>query len=172
MGTRHQPILARVEADLRDGDYARARDRLSSHLCERGYDCELIARLGEICFDMHDLFLAGRYWLVSREDCPPVDLAIKAFLERMGSHPHDRVSRLASFCRVSDFSRYPKFVQDRLRQLGLETAILFERNPAKPTRNHVRFRDRLGLWTATAILMFLLACMVIGLGTVASWIAG
>ena len=60
--------LQRAEEDVKRGDYGLARQRLISYLHTKGYDAELLARIGRLCFDMHDLFQAGRYWLLSADD--------------------------------------------------------------------------------------------------------
>ncbi len=130
MSSRQPSLFDRIERDIERGDYALARDRLTSHVSQKGYDSELVARLGQICFAMHDHFLAGRYWLVSREDGPDVDRAVAEFLRRCKDDPKHRVAQLPAFCRVRGFEEYPAFIQARLQALGIEMAILLPKTEA------------------------------------------
>ena len=171
MKRSRDPILQRIERDIQRGDYALARDRLSSHLATLGYEPERIARLAQICFDMHDLFQAGRLWLVSNAAGPHVEQAIEVFLQRCGNRPAVAASHLPRFCRQHELASYPSDVQARLKARGLESAVLL---PATRTAVPQSFRARIvekGMITGCLIVLVLgVACSVAGAVMFIGWI--
>ncbi len=124
MGTPRKPNLTeRIEADIAAGDYGLARQRLASHLGAKGYDAESLAKLGQISYDMHDRYQAGRFWLCASAEGDQVESAIAVFLKHAGKTPKQIVAQLPRYARAADLETYPEIVRVRLRRLNLEESI-------------------------------------------------
>jgi len=117
---RHANAIERAEEDIARGDMGLARQRLNSYLRHRGYDPELLARMGRLCHDMHDLHQAGRYWMLSTDDSPEARAAIAEFVRRSASNPRHVVGQLPHASYLSDLQKYPPIVVERLKQYGLD----------------------------------------------------
>lgn len=161
-------IHDRVRADINRGDYALARERLASHVNAKGYDAELLAKLGEISFEMHDHFSAGKFWLTSSAEGPDVELAIQTFVSRCGHDPHQIVSQLPRFARLKSMDGYPASATSRLERLKLCGPLL------KITAAGVRRPSGYPPWLFTGgcvvMALFGIASFSIGLVQIIRWV--
>lgn len=121
---RVQSILQRVEDDLQRGDYKLAETRLSDYLRTKGYNPDLLARLGRIAHDMRDPCAAGKYWLVSNAEGAEVDASIDALVQRCGRNPRQLVSSVPRYARLKKFDDYPAIVRNRLIALDVGEIIV------------------------------------------------
>jgi len=164
-------ILDRIQRDIDQGDYALARDRLASHVNSKGYNPELLARLGRISHDMHDLFGAGKYWLLSSAEGEFVDAAIREFARRCGENRDQMVSQLPKTVRLHAIDDYPTHVRARLRHWQLESSIL-ARTKAGIARS--RTKEVLISWMIMVplliLLCFAIACCIVGATQIKSWL--
>lgn len=166
-------IQERIERDVARGDYGLARERLLSHLNSKGYDPELLAQLGELCFKMHDLAAAGKYWLASSAQGQNVDEAIQEFMRRCGRIPEHVSAQLPGFVQLTGLDGYPLIARDRINALGLAESILRRQQaggrPRRPTSKFVEFI--VVVVTIAVIAMGITSCLV-GANEIQSWLRG
>lgn len=167
MSSSRSPILERVEQDLARGDLALARVRLVDHLSAVGYRADLMARVARIAARMGDPFDAGRFWLLSEDDDPQAAPAIAEFVRRAGGKPESICGALPGFTRRIPLDHYPPAVRRRLDEMGLSECIERRTCPGAPAS---RSWERLAGAAALLVLVLLVVCAVIGLGTVGSWL--
>lgn len=165
-------IQERIEKDVARGDYGLARERLLSHLNSKGYDPELLAQLGELCFKMHDLAAAGKYWLASSASGEEVDAAIKLFVRRCGGIPEHTAAQLPRFIRLKSSGGYPASVRERLERVGLLEAIQ-RRAQLDNTRPRIIMKST--EWIVFIIAMIVIGCAavscIVGAGQIGNWIS-
>lgn len=160
--------LERAEQDLERGDYGLARQRLTSYLSTEGYDPQVMARIGQISCDMHDMFQAGRFWLLSSAAGDVVEDAVARFIRDAGSEPRAIVGQLPRVARLCSLDDYPDVVQERLRRFGLDEAIVFAGRAAAKGGSRT-WGDR-AIITGCLITAVLLAVIfLIGVGAIVSW---
>jgi hypothetical protein len=160
--------LERAEEDVERGDYGLARQRLTSYLAAKGYNPEVLTRIGRLCHDMHDVYQAGRYWLTSTAEGDQVEEAISWFMKRSGTDPAGIASRLPRMVRLESMDDYPEAVQERLRRLGLEEAIaVAARAAGKPAKTP--WGERAAIAGCLLVVVLAVAVFLIGLGTIVSW---
>ena len=169
---RRENLNERVQQDVVRGDLGMARTRLLSLLQQQGYSADLLARIGRISFDMHDLANAGMYWLVSNALGPEVDAAIQAFADRCGGIAGNMVTQLPQFLRRMPLARYPAEVQARLGRFGIDERYLAS-GASESGRGHDYVRTR----RDKALDIFIGACflaavvsMIVGLDTIIRWL--
>lgn len=150
-----QSILQRVEEDLQRGDYKLAETRLSAHMNSKGYNAEMMARLGRIAHDMRDPFAAGKYWIVSTAEGPEVEAAINVFLQRCNKDPRQAASQVPRYARLKLLASYPLFVQARLQSQNLSDEII--RKAAQDQAG-----DTPMPWSARFFMIGCMTSMVIG----------
>jgi len=163
-------IQERIEKDIARGDYGLARERLLSHLNSKGYDPDLLAQLGELCFKMHDPAAAGKYWLASSAQGDKVDKAIEAFVSRCGGIPEHTAAQLPRFIRLQSSGDYPASVRGRLERVGLLEAI---QRRAQLDKTHPRIMMKSTEWIVLIIAMIIVGCAavscIIGAGQIGNW---
>jgi hypothetical protein len=161
-------VQDRVQIDIERGDYGLARERLSSLLATRRYDDSVLIQLGQVSFDMHDLFQAGRFWLVSSATGPQVDRAIAEFMRRCGNDPVHAVSQLPRCCRLTELSKYPGEAQDRLQKMGMAEAIL-TKHGTPSFSGSTKLRNKLiGAGIFVLVVSMIVSCIV-GAGVIIQW---
>jgi hypothetical protein len=116
--------IDRARRDLERGDHWLARRRLASFLSTVGYDPDVVEELGQISYDMHDAYEAGRMWLTSLAEGDHVEHAINVFVEHAGRDARQVCGQLPRVVRLPMLEAYPEKVQDRLRRLGLNAVIV------------------------------------------------
>jgi len=162
--------VGRAEEDLRQGDYAKARQRLESYLNRAGYQPELLAWIGRIAYDMHDLHTAGRMWLLSTAEGEDVDRAIGIFLQTASSAPRQALLQIPRPARLATLAAYPAPVQNRLQSLGLANEIPRVYQPRPVPGSKVTAGTRvMGIVFFAALLLFVGSCTV-GVVTIVSWV--
>lgn len=164
-------VQERIEKDIARGDFGLARERLLSHLHSKGYDPELLAQLGELCFEMHDLAAAGKYWLASSASGVEVDAAIELFVRRCGGIPEHTAAQLPRFIRLKSLNDYPASVRERLERVGLLEAIQVRARLDKPrSRTMMKSTE----WIVMIIAIIVIGCAavscIIGVGQIGNWI--
>ena len=161
--------IERAEDDLQQGDYGLARQRLTSYLSNQGYNADVLARIGRISYDMHDLFQAGRYWLLSSAEGDDVEDAVAQFVRNSGDEPRSIVSQLPRAARLPRLEDYPGVVQDRLRRLGLAEAVP---TPARKgsSGSPDKWKERAEITGCLLVVLVLGSVFLIGLGTVVHWL--
>lgn len=161
--------LEMAEADMRSGDYGLARQRLESHIAAKGYDADLMNRLGRISYDMHDPYNAGRHWIVSAAEGPEVDHSIAVFLRRAGTHPHQIGMQVLRAARLPSFAEYPPSVRTRIERLGLKSSfegLCDRRSIQYPTNGAAKLITIL----VVIALIFVVGFIIIGLIAVGDWL--
>lgn len=170
---RGNRLDVRVEQDLARGDFGMARTRLLSHLQQQGYSAGLLSRIGRISFDMHDLFNAGRYWLLSDAQGAEVDAAIAAFADRCGGIAGNMVAQLPQAFRKKPMASYPPPVQVRLRRLGVTEQHL-KAGPDKAAlfgtgSTNSMWVNWAGLVLLAGAVLFSIVSLAVGAYTVVRW---
>ena len=160
--------LQRADQDLECGDYGLARQRLTSYLSTEGYDPHVMAQIGQISCDMHDMFQAGRFWLLSSAAGEVTEDAISRFIRDAGSEPRAIVGQLPRAARLCSLEDYPDLVQERLRRFGLDEAIVLAGRAAAKGGSKT-WGDHAMLTGCLITGVLLLVVFLIGLGTVVSW---
>ena len=165
--------LARAVADVERGEYGLARRRLYPYARTKGYDADVLARIGQICHDMHDPQEAGRFWLMSSASGEHVDRAVALFCKQAGKDPNAIVGQLTRFCRLESIQAYPRVVQERLRAHGLADAL--ERAAVRESKLRRQARstswgDRIGVALAFMALAFFLTGFVVGVQRLLTWL--
>ena len=161
--------IERAKHDLERGNHWLARVRLRSYLDSKGYDPEVLAELGRISNEMHDDFDAGRMWLTSTAEGDRVDQAIETFLNHCHHDAHAVVSQLPRSVRLASVDGYPPVVQERLRRLGLDSAIVRleqSQDPSPPRKRWVAWVLGIG---GLLVLVFAVTSCVVGARQIASW---
>lgn len=150
-----------MEHDLAEGDYGLAKQRLYGLLINKGYDADLLARAGQIAFEMHDLREAGRLWLTSSAEGERVDRAIDAFLGNRHRDPRNVLAQLPRAARLPRIEDYHAIARERIVRLGLQDAVLWK---DRPRTEHQPF----GRITIAGIVLLLI---VIGIGSLIWFVA-
>ena len=160
--------IERAEDDLQQGDYGLARQRLTSYLSNQGYNADVLARIGRISYDMHDLFQAGRYWLLSSAEGDEVEDAVAQFVRNAGRDSRAVAGQLPRAARLSRLEDYPEVVQQRLRRLNLVEAVVIP--ASEGTGDRTTWPERAQLAGCLLVVVALGAIFLIGLGTVVHWL--
>lgn len=151
-----QPV--EVPAGLRD--LAHERQRLTQQLNDRArYDPAALAQLAALCFEMHDLFHAGRLWLFSDATGDSVEPVVDYFADRCGRKPRSILSQVPAYVLQPDLETYPAVVRDRLARVGISESDLRERitPPASLPRS-----SRWTLVAPSLLLAYALLCFILG----------
>lgn len=174
MAAHDPPAIERAEADYQAGDYGMARQRLASLLASRGYSNDLLIRLGEISWAMHDHEEAGRYWIASTAQGDEVEQAIAAFIAFHGPDPRQLVAQLPAAVRLKDPYGYPEAARRRLESLGLMDEILTcaKARAARTQKKKRELVSRLTCLIVAFVIVFLLTCIVLGVGVIFRWLFG
>jgi len=169
---RPKDLNERVQQDLARGDFGLARMRLLSQLQQQGYSADLLARIGRISLDMHDLANAGRYWLLSNAQGPEVDAAIQVFADRCGGIAGNMVSQLPQALRQKPMASYAVEVQERLGRFGINESCLVS-GSSESGFGQLLVRT----WRDKALDLFLgalflggLISMIVGVCTITQWL--
>jgi len=159
--------LARVDDDLRKGDVAMARTRLTSLVRSLPHSLDARERLAEVCRLDGDTVEAGR-WSYLSEQRDAAEVA--AFERACGENPR-RIMRGLRWSGAEDLAA-DELAQQRL----LEVRSRAEAAAGKPLDWSDRGRDteptsdRLVGIGCTAVVLVLVALVVIGAVTVVGWI--
>lgn len=165
--------ILRADEDIKRGDYALARERLTSLLATRGYDSELLDRIGDICFEMKDLSRAGRYWFLSARTDDETERVIEIFLSNSGSTPDRIVQQLPRHALQKRISDYPERVQARIEFNRLGDAIERAAKTGRKLGDTPSKTEGLrSMITCLTVLAVIAAVFVAGLSTIFHWIFG
>jgi len=162
--------LERAAEDIERGDYGLARQRLRSYLRSRGYDPDLLARIGRVCYEMHDPGEAGRYWLLSSAAGAEVEDAVTRFRWQHAARPRDLVRQLPTRGAPPTIEGYPPIVQQRLRRLGIVdelVAVIRSRRDSRASTAGVGWGVAIGVAFFTVVSVLL---GIVGLLEVMSWV--
>lgn len=157
-------VLERARRDLAEGRPWEARRRLEGFVGSKGYDRDVLELLGDVCWRMHDVPAAGRFWFFCPTDSDVKRTAIEIFVREAKGRPESVVSRLPRKLRDARLDRYPIEVQDRLRALGVRWPA--DRKPATGSpaqRRGSPARDYLAFGALTLAGLFCLYCFSVGL---------
>ena len=163
--------IERAEQDVARGDLWLARMRLACYLNSKGYDPDVVNRLGRICFDMHDTYAAGRYWLVGTAQGDDVAAAIEVFLRHTAHAPDQIGLRLPRAARRMSFVELPIVVQEKLTRRGLAASWKRWQPPPKTVVPSDRLGKLLGLVLLVAALGTVASCAV-GARQILGWLLG
>jgi len=161
--------LERAEDDIRQGDLAMARQRLTSLLDARGYDPGLAARIGRIALDMHDPFEAGRFWLLSDAVGAEVEHCIDVFVRRAGGKPEAMVRYFSRGLRVSDVDLYVAVARERIARYGLHATLLTIRPRDQSFAGTSRAAGKLFSLGCFLLVALLIGVFAVGVVTVVGW---
>lgn len=125
----------------------------------RRYDPALLGELGQLHFDMKDLFHAGRCWLWSDRTDDATEAVVDYFADRCYRRPHGMLSQTPPHALLRDLSGYPPVVQARLKRLGISAEDIATRisPPSRPV-------SRASAWLAAAVIIYFVACFLAGIG--------
>jgi hypothetical protein len=163
--------IERAKRDIEEGDYGAARQRLRAYLATKGYEQEIVARLGQISYEMHDMYEAGRFWLLSDAEGSHADHAISCFLKRAGKDPRQIVSQLPHTVRLRSLDEYPEAVRARLRSLALDEAIS-QAGRGRASKPPNTWGDRAVLSGCILVLLFGVVVFCVGLWQIGRWLFG
>ena len=133
------PAVQRARNDFAQGRGWKARDRLFGAVAGYPADQEVLDLLGEVLYDMGDLPSAGRYWMLTAREGPPVEAAITALFEQCGGSALVVAQRLPI---VAPSTAYPPAVHKRLAQLPADALRWRQR------RNTIQPEATSGGWLA------------------------
>lgn len=162
--------LEQADSDISHGDLGSARRRLESLLNTLGYEPELMARIGQICFKMQDPYFAGQMWLLSGAEGDDVERAVDHFVCRAGPDPANVAHNLPAVVHRVCILTYPPPARVRIDRLHLEPAIARARRECASWRQPGSFAGKLMIGTFIALAILAIVCCMIGAVTVVSWL--
>jgi hypothetical protein len=165
-------VHERVQRDLERGDHWLARQRLSSFLSAKGYDPDVLVRLGQISYEMHDAYEAGRMWLTSPPEGAHVEGAIRTFVARARHDPRQVALQLPRAARLPRLDDYPPVVQERLARLGLQELVLHVREHGQTVGSNVGWRGWICNGVILLLALFFLGSCCVGAEQIFSWVTG
>lgn len=155
----------RIADDLVHGDLGTAKRRLASRLRNTGYDGDLLARLGRLCWDMHDPVEAGRFWLFADVEGPEVDEAVEQFVRRYGNDHRSLASQLPSVVRRADKTVFSGDIRGRLERLGLADVVSLAHVVPPTVSGPAGFRYTLFTIGCFVVTVFGVLMFVVGIST-------
>ena len=167
--------LLKVEADLAEGDTAKARQRLTSLLAAFPERLDVRARLAQVCRLQGDAVQAGRWGYLAEERH---EAEVSAFEKAT----QDPVKRMRALQWPSDPQRAATAVaRERLgallaegraqtRDPGLRYDTVADRTWRPPRTMRDRARDAAGATLVVAVLLLFLVGVIEGAVTVVSWL--
>lgn len=162
--------LERAQHDVERGDHWLALRRLECYVSSKGYDPQLLERIGRIAHGMHDAYTAGRWWLTSTATGGDVEAAIETFIAYAGRDPRQILRQLPKVVRLAYLGGYPQSVQQRLRKLGLDEHIAHGSYPGPQNAHAQGWGWRV---VQVAVCVVVLLCVVsccVGATRMISWI--
>jgi hypothetical protein len=165
-------IFERVERDIDRGDFALARTRLESYLDHKGYDPDVLERLGRIALNMHDPASAGRFWLTSDATGEEVENAIAAFIRRCGENPIEIALRLPRAARLAKLDAYSSLARERLQKHRLAEKVTWAGKQREGITDRGAWTIGVFVITVFAVLGLLIgsAVFVAGLYAIGEWL--
>lgn len=156
-------------------DLGHKRHLLTQRLKTRKqFDPEGFAELAALCFQMQDLFHAGRLYLFSGAEGEPIEKVIDYFAERCHRKPHSMLAQIPRYCLFEDTSLYPVMIRERLARLGISAEDI---RASRVTKNDAGSQGRGWVWTA--IHFYIVGCLILGVGAslwllflLAVWLVG
>ena len=181
--------VQRARADLAAGREWKARERLVGHLAGE-YDPEALELLGEVSYAMRDLPAAGAAWFGTTRRGHDVDESVDAWRERHGDHFAQMWSSLPRSVRELEGNKRVDALRRRAEQVGSSggaagavgpvhapPAGQAQSGPAHAGDTQGGSGDDSGAGgpdaatiIALALGVLFVACAVIGLVTVLSWL--
>jgi hypothetical protein len=79
--------LQKVEFDLQQGDYGKARDSLHGLISSYPDDLSIRRKLGDVYWKLQYPAMAGRYWYIEENKSPEMVIACKAFESEFSNDP-------------------------------------------------------------------------------------
>lgn len=171
--------VRRARADLAAGREWKARERLVGHLAQE-YDAEALELLGEVHHAMRDLPAAGAAWFGTSRRGKDVDEAVDAWRERHGDHFDQMWSSLPRSVREREGNKRVDALRRRAEQVGSAGSATGTgagagsgsgpRGRATQPYDSGDGGTDAATVIALALGVFFVACAVIGLVTVLSWL--
>lgn len=160
---------SRVREEIERGRKWRAKEILRGNLAARGYDLELYEQYGRLLRELGEELEAGKYLFLCgarKEDYLP---AIELYLSRSGRDQALLQSTFPAAARDLRLEYYPQPVRSELENRGFRGG---HRRPDDPlTRPTPVFKRRLVVAGCLFAAVFVLICILVGLGTIVSWVA-
>lgn len=129
-----ETVIERVEQDIVQGEYGKARDRLNGLIHIYPNDVWLRGRLAEIWWKLHYPAMAGRYWYLEENRTDEVREAVEAFEKSCQRSPSE-MWRLIKF--RGDPDALPPFARQRILDLIAECKTRYGDYPVlKEGRTH------------------------------------
>jgi hypothetical protein len=160
----------RARRDVECGNHWLALRRLECYASSKGYDPQLLERIGWIAHEMHDAYTAGRWWLTSTADGGDVEQAIDTFIAFAGRDPRQILRQLPAVVRLGSLSDYPESVQRRLRQLGLDQHLAHGSYAGPAGEHSTGWGWRIVQIVLCAVLLFCLVSCCVGAKQIIAWI--
>ena len=166
-------ILESVEAEIRAGRTWRAKEILRGTISGGRVDPLVLERYGRLLDALGDRLEAGKYLFLSGARATEYDEPIRLFRQRYSRcSPRQLVTALPSAVRRLTFAELPTGLQDELRSLQVPVEAFGkhrERQPRYVPRPLVWW-DRVLIIGAVFVVAIFLFALVLGIGTIASWI--
>ncbi len=167
------PLIDRIHAELAAGRAWRAREILRGTVSRTWPDASIIERYGQILADLGDHLEAGKYLFLSGARKPEYTPLIDLFLRRYHrSGAANLVAQFPKSFRRRQFADLPEQLQSELKALGAAPGMFARKERPTP----VSAGGRVAGVVAGLVGIFLLACLLVGIGEVfrriLRWIAG
>ncbi len=169
--------LQKVEADIQQGDYGKARDRLHGLISSYPDDLSIRRKLGEIYWKLQFPAMAGRYWYLEDDKSPEMEIACKSFESTFGNNV---MKMLFAIKFQGDFrlieEHYAGRVLLNLHEQAKEKYrfyVDFRNKRANKFYQSPKGKNKNSLFIAIGCLIFLvvlIGLVGIGLVTIAGWI--
>lgn len=159
-GEHHSGAVQRARSDIAAGREWKARDRLVGHLADH-YDPEALELLGEVHHAMRDLPSAGAAWFGTARRGTDVDQAIEAWRERHSDNFGQMWRSLPRTVREVHGNKRVDALRRRAEQDAPAPAAA-----APAGRGGVDA----AVVIAVAVGVLFVACALVGLVTVLSWL--
>ena len=158
-----QSTLDKIETDIAERNYGKARDRLHSLIFSYPNDLDLRKQLGDIYYHLDYPEMAGRYWFLEEIKTPEMELACNLFTQSSKSDDVIR-SKLKFKGNISELNN--DYAIDKLKSLGYRPMDpqldLIEKIPIQLTTKQI-IQNNLIRFGCAAILGLTLLFAIIGL---------
>lgn len=165
------PLLTRIDTEIAAGRPWRAKEIVRGTISNAWPEPDVLERYGRLLLDLGDELEAGKYLWLSGMRSPAYEKAVALFLARQGRHGRGvLLAQLPKSFRRLPFDQLPIELRGQLRARGIGAGDFGVKRGRVPLRGS-RWKD----WTAAALGLGLLACLIVGVGvgfrTVVLWVA-
>nr|WP_227752153.1 DUF6584 family protein [Viridibacillus sp. JNUCC-6] len=156
--------LKRIEEDIKNDDFGKARDRLHGLISTFPNELELRKKLGDIYFELKYPAMAGRYWYLEKNKTPKMVHACIEFENAMGNDINNIVKAL----------KYKGDIE-LLKGLELDSALLSIKYKEKEKLVEepdvpIGRKHKLIIFGCLSIMILIIIIFSVGVYTLFNWI--